>query len=497
MTSSGPRKRLTVAAALAAGTVAIGMTSPAMADPVASRACRSTIAKSMTKLSATALKFIDGCHKAQDKLSAATAACNAITPGVAPFDPKVKYQAGNDKLAAGIDKKCLVADPVLINYPTSNVDADVFPVIEGQAAGNTIITVGGANQAGNKAKLKCIATIAKARTGVFAEILKESTKCQAAIDKTAVTFGGLDPSCVRTAVKSGPKGDAAIQKACNDAGLAGADVGSCAPLPGCVTSEAQLAAQSSASSIYQLGFATCGNSVIEDPEQCDDGNTDDGDGCSAACETEGKSCTQYPGNTSVVGTRTATIVIGGLTGGQKLAGLTVDFDYPQFQVGIPGTGGSSVVASRVAVLQDTAPTPGNYFSLVNDRELDARIVIASTQEFIDNGNAIEVTLDTCVPEAINLCNRSQNVIGCCNAAEDKDGDTIFQECSNFDAPPVCALGTYSQTDVALSTGLEDCCPGESACVTQALATTCTVSGASKGSGESVDGLTCTVVTAGM
>ncbi len=31
----------------------------------------------------------------------------------------------------------------------------------------------------------------------------------------------------------------------------------------------------------------CGNSIPEPPEQCDDGNTTDGDGCSALCQTEG------------------------------------------------------------------------------------------------------------------------------------------------------------------------------------------------------------------
>jgi len=30
----------------------------------------------------------------------------------------------------------------------------------------------------------------------------------------------------------------------------------------------------------------CGNSITEDPERCDDGNTDDGDGCSSTCQNE-------------------------------------------------------------------------------------------------------------------------------------------------------------------------------------------------------------------
>lgn len=34
----------------------------------------------------------------------------------------------------------------------------------------------------------------------------------------------------------------------------------------------------------ETGGAVCGNGVIEGAEQCDDGNTDEGDGCSATCE---------------------------------------------------------------------------------------------------------------------------------------------------------------------------------------------------------------------
>jgi cysteine-rich repeat protein len=36
----------------------------------------------------------------------------------------------------------------------------------------------------------------------------------------------------------------------------------------------------------RLADAACGNGVVETGEECDDGNTDDGDGCSAACITE-------------------------------------------------------------------------------------------------------------------------------------------------------------------------------------------------------------------
>jgi hypothetical protein len=47
-----------------------------------------------------------------------------------------------------------------------------------------------------KTEVKCVDTIAKARGKIFKEILKNSTKCQAGLDKTATMFGALAPSCI-------------------------------------------------------------------------------------------------------------------------------------------------------------------------------------------------------------------------------------------------------------------------------------------------------------
>ncbi|MBI5502932.1 MAG: DUF4215 domain-containing protein [Deltaproteobacteria bacterium] len=40
----------------------------------------------------------------------------------------------------------------------------------------------------------------------------------------------------------------------------------------------------------EIEAAVCGNNVVETGEQCDDGNTDNGDGCSSTCRTEGPEC---------------------------------------------------------------------------------------------------------------------------------------------------------------------------------------------------------------
>ena len=51
--------------------------------------------------------------------------------------------------------------------------------------------------------------------------------------------------------------------------------------------------------VQVLQNPTCGNGVVEGGEKCDDGNTANGDGCSAACELEcGWMCTNTPGFSS-------------------------------------------------------------------------------------------------------------------------------------------------------------------------------------------------------
>src|SRR5262249_58590964 len=91
---------------------------------------------------------------------------------------------------------------------------------------------------GDKTKTKCVETIGKLRTAIFKEIIKNSTSCQANLDKTASTFGALDPSCVDPVggAKSVAKAALKIPQACGS--LTSGDIGSCDPLPTCVSDAA-------------------------------------------------------------------------------------------------------------------------------------------------------------------------------------------------------------------------------------------------------------------
>jgi len=48
-------------------------------------------------------------------------------------------------------------------------------------------------------------------------------------------------------------------------------------------SHGQVSGPNASTDVYGPG---CGNGVVEPPEQCDDGNNDDGDGCAADCTME-------------------------------------------------------------------------------------------------------------------------------------------------------------------------------------------------------------------
>jgi len=71
-----------------------------------------------------------------------------------------------------------------------------------------------------------------------------------------------------------------------------ADVaGTCSPLPGCVVDAAVAIGQSLARASYSISAEqvpdVCGDGHKSDTEQCDDGNTVSGDGCSSTCMQEG------------------------------------------------------------------------------------------------------------------------------------------------------------------------------------------------------------------
>jgi hypothetical protein len=68
---------------------------------------------------------------------------------------------------------------------------------------------------------------------------------------------------------------------------------------------------------------------------------------------------------------------------------------------------------------------------MNDTDTDFHFAIANTTEFISAGELFDVTLDECVPFSQNVCNRNQNVIGCCPLA---NLDACTADQNNIDDP---------------------------------------------------------------
>ena len=391
---------------------ALALAGPARADTKASIACRGTIAKGLSGVVNTGFKLSNSCHKTEDKASMGSQDCNDVTKTA--FDPGGKYGAAKTKAMSGIGARCAAGDPVLGNYDGMSVTGATFPDIDSTVGGNSLLVVGNKNLMGDKAKIKCVETVAKSRASIVKEVLKNSTKCQAGKDKVATTFGAVDPTCLDDATKSSMKAMTAIPAACTGltpgTGTA-TDPGTCSPLPGCAIDNTIAAAQGAVQTIYQKKTPVCGNGTVEGTEQCDDGNTTDGDGCNHLCESEANTC--GPGTVAggtFVGHRIVSVSLT-IPGGAQLAGVGVGFDYPQLETSIPGSGNSSLVRGAVQVF------PMGGIAVYNDTDVDFSLSLANSTEFISSGPFLQATLNECVPLSQNLCNRSQEVVGCCPGAD--------------------------------------------------------------------------------
>ena len=390
----------------------------AWADAGASRICRGTIAKRMSGLADTGFKTADTCHKAADKASTSSGPCNDVSNPA--FDPKGKYAAAHAKATVDIGKKCVSGDPVLANYsnpPASGPDAVVGGVIDEDVGGNSTLVQGSDDLNGEGAKAKCLETVGKQRTAIIKEILKNSIKCQVGKDKTATAFGDIDPSCVDTGAKSTATASTKIPAACGT--LAGSDVGSCTPLPQCVIDAATGVGQEIAKAIYKKvpPPSVCGNGVQEGDEQCDHGanNGTSGDTCSAQCESLAETCGPgTPAGGTITGHRVITVNLT-VPPSSPLAGVRIGFDYPQLEASIQGMGTSSVVQGAFEV-QAPAP-PDGYLATGFDSDFEAGFVISSVDDFIATGPLVKVTLEQCTALSQNICNRSQNITGCCTTAD--------------------------------------------------------------------------------
>jgi len=368
-----------------------------------SRKCRKEIGSKLAKIAKTELGLIDACHKSRNKGKTAVD-CNDL----AAADPKGKIAKLAVSTAKSLDKKCLPGDPVLGNYALGDPDGVFLDTAESTIEANGTTLLGAPALVGDKAKIKCHAAIAKAAIKNVDEIVKGAVKCQNALDKVGTSFAELAGNCVVAPLKAGPKGEAGITKQC--AGLTGADVDSCDPLPTCVTAASTATGQALATAIYGEPTPGCGNTIVDPGEQCDDGNAITSDGCiacqfavcgdgfvhagvelcgdapEAACANPGTDTCQVSPCVTNGGTIDVAVRFT-KPAGKDVTGLVIALDYPESDAQIPGTGGAQSVLDRVTDVPDGLPT-------ITDSDFEVQVgVVAFTP--ITPGVFYRVALDTC------------------------------------------------------------------------------------------------------
>jgi cysteine-rich repeat protein len=222
--------------------------------------------------------------------------------------------------------------------------------------------------------------------------------------------------------------------------------------------------------------AVCGDGTISGNEQCDDSNTNDGDGCNHLCESEVGSCTPLDSF------HPHRIVHVSLTTPETLTGLRVDLSYPPFTSSIPGFGDSSVVHSHVTVF----PSGGSF--VLNDHQDNTGFTASfgNLTPFIPAGPLMDINFDQCIALGRNVCNRNLNVIDCTEGGN----------------PPVCGNGHFPNvtppppfvvgSDIGPCDNVAGACPSENACVTQTNVTTCAVTDPVDENGQPVTGVSCSV-----
>lgn len=182
--------------------------------------------------------------------------------------------------------KCAATDTVVReNYPPcspepcDNIASAIVPGSESLIETTAATLFDDAPLSG--AAARCQRAIMSVQRRVSFHVLERSQACQSRLDRKGDGgFGPLSEECAKTAGSIARRGETKITRACGT--LTGADVGSCEPLPDCVTEAAQALGQDLARLTYGQP-ASCGDGEIDPLEECDDGNDVDTDVCTNDC----------------------------------------------------------------------------------------------------------------------------------------------------------------------------------------------------------------------
>lgn len=252
----------------------------AAAEAATAEGCRAGVARSLRRMTNSALATIDTC-RADVNAGGEVKPCDQLPSSAAtPWGRRVS------RASAMVAFKCAADDTVVReNYPpcspapcdniTSAIVLGSESLIESAAAA----LFDDAPLAG--AAARCQRAILAVQRRIAFRILERSQACQARQDrKSDGGYGPLSEQCTKAAGTLAKRGRAKIARACGP--LTGGDVGSCDPLPDCVTEGAQALGQDLARLTYGQP-ASCGDGELDPLEECDDGNTVATDACTDTC----------------------------------------------------------------------------------------------------------------------------------------------------------------------------------------------------------------------
>ena len=137
--------------------------------------------------------------------------------------------------------------------------------------------------------------------------------------------------------------------------------------------------------LVDVGLAVCGDSTLQGLEECDDGNAEGGDGCSAGCVIEDLAC---PVTSDVSTSLGGAAVTGTTAGGQDLHAPSClgGTGSPDVAYEFTVAGGASVIVSTVS-----AATAFDTVLYVREECLDPSSEIACNDDF--GGSASQVSFD--------------------------------------------------------------------------------------------------------
>jgi cysteine-rich repeat protein len=278
-------------AVVAIGAMTIGVATAAKKPPETSRRCRKALGRNVVNETTVGLRNMSACQRRADAGRPPRADCNQLDNSAGTSYGRAEALTSGQ---VGDGSTCPPGDPALAIYPggtTQGLLNALLPAVKRELEASGAVSLGGIPQgvgkgAGSGRVEKCRRAIASAHGTVVRKVLKASLRCQRRIDRTATAFGAIDPDCLEDAGSIGRKMTAKVERACRR--VSGAEANACTPLPGCVVQSGE----DTAHTLARLSFPSaqvCGNGTIELGEECDDGNVDGGDGCTATCLIPGDS----------------------------------------------------------------------------------------------------------------------------------------------------------------------------------------------------------------